>query len=70
MNPPDRARAAKAFLTNPLSRLLFEAIREDRMREIAASDLTASALREQCYLAVRALDEMRGQLEVWAREPG
>jgi len=38
------------------------------LMEIAASDLTASSHREQCYHAVRALDEMRGQLEAWARE--
>lgn len=68
MIPPERARAAKAFLANPLMQALFGAMREDRLREIAASDLTDAPRREQCYLAVRALDEMRGQLEVWARE--
>lgn len=70
MTPADRARAAKVFNGNPLMRALFDAIREDRLREIAASDLTEGPRREQCYLAIRALDEMRGQLEVWAREAG
>ena len=68
MNPADRALAAKAFLATPLMGALFEAIREDRWQEIMASDLTDAPKREQCYLAVRSLDEMRGQLEVWARE--
>lgn len=70
MTPADRARAAKAFLANPLMRALFEAIREDRLRDIVASDLTDTPKREQCYLAVRALEEMCGQLEVWSRESG
>jgi hypothetical protein len=68
LTPPERARAAKAFLANPLQRELLDAIQSDRLREIVSSDLTDVALREQCYLAIRALDEMRGQLEVWARE--
>lgn len=68
MQPSDRARAAKQFLANPLMRDLFEALKRDRLDTIASSDLTAAPVREQCYLAVRALDEMRGQLEVWARE--
>jgi hypothetical protein len=68
VSPADRARAAKSFLANPLMRALFDAIREDRLQALAASDLTDAPAREQCYLTVRALDEMRGQLEVWGRE--
>lgn len=68
MTPADRARAAKAMLANPLTRQLLDALRVSNLDTIAASDLTEISKREQCFLAVRSLDELRGQLEVWARE--
>lgn len=68
MTPDARARAAKAFKENPLMGELFDALEQDRLRGIAASDLPETEIREMNYLAIRALIEMRGQLDVWAAE--
>lgn len=68
MSPENRARAAKEFLANPLMNALFDAIERDRLDGIAASALPDREIREMNYHVIRALSEMRGQLDVWAHE--
>lgn len=68
MSPENRARAAKEFLANPLMKALFDAIERDRLDGIAASALPDREIREMNYHVIRALSEMRGQLDVWAHE--
>ena len=68
MQSAHRAKAAKAFLANPLMRELIREIRQSRLDELAATDLGDRERREACYLTVRALEEMRGLLDVWSKE--
>jgi hypothetical protein len=63
----ERARAAKSLLSNPVTRVLLDTMRQGYLDGIAASALPDVALRENNYAATRAITEMLGQLEVWAR---
>lgn len=67
MNPEERARAAKAFISNPLMKHLLATMRQEHLEAIAASPLPDVEGRSYNYTATRVIDQMMGQLEVWAR---
>lgn len=67
MTNEERDRAAKAFLANPLMKMLLKHMRQEHLEAIAASGLPDVDGRMYNYTACRVLDGMTGQLEVWAK---
>ena len=63
-----RARAAARLLRDPTFREAIETIKANKRDEIEATALSDGAQREMCYLQIRGLTEVMGQLETWARE--
>jgi len=68
MTDDERNRAAKALLSNPVTKHLLETLRQDYLEAIAASPLPDVAGREYSYAGTRVVSEMLGQLETWARK--
>jgi hypothetical protein len=69
MEPAERrALAAARLLKDPSFKEALEVIRQSKRDEIEATALSDSANREMCFLQIRGLTELLGQLEVWARQ--
>lgn len=68
MTEAQRARAAKAFLANPLMQELLMEMRRGHLDAIAATALPDATKREYHYVATQVIAEMPGQLEIWARQ--
>jgi hypothetical protein len=68
MTDEERNRAAKALLSNPVTRHLLDTLRQGYLEAIAASPLPDVAGREYSYAGTRVIGDMLGQLETWSRQ--
>jgi hypothetical protein len=68
MNDEDRNRAARALMSNPVTRHLLETVQAGYLAAIVASPLPDTASREYNYVATRVIGDLTAQLEVWAKQ--